>query len=69
MNDVYDIGQEAAVTSEYTEILNMIHSELLNVNNNLEVVQQTSIFLLAIIAGCITGAIMAYLISKLLRTR
>ena len=42
MNEVYEIGQEIATTSEYTEILTMIHTELLHVNSTLEVIQQTS---------------------------
>lgn len=69
MNEIYDIGQEIATTSEYTEILTMIHTELLHVNSTLEVIQQTSIFAMAILAGCLAGVACAYFIGKLLRTR
>lgn len=69
MNEIYEIGQEIATTSEYTQILTMIHTELLHVNSTLEFILETSVFTMAILAGCLAGAACAYFIGKLLRTR
>lgn len=64
MNEVYEIGQEIATTSEYTEILTMIHTELLRLNEGIE-------YLCAVgwvIAGAITGVMALYGLYKLIST-
>ena len=64
MNEVYEIGQEIATTSEYTEILTMIHTELLRLNEGIE-------YLCAVgwvIAGCVAGVMALYGLYKLIST-
>lgn len=59
MNDVSLIA-EATSQIDYTTILNSILIELEKTNMTLEVIENTSTFGMAIIAGCLVGAVSAY---------
>lgn len=69
MSDFYEIGETIATTSEYTEILTLIHNVLVEVNQDIDVLLNTIMFTGGIISGVIVGAACSFFIGQLLKTR
>lgn len=61
MSEVYEIGETVVTTSEYTEILTLIHSELLSQTEYLAGLYGMT----WVLAGMIVGAITLYAFYKM----
>lgn len=69
MSEIYEIGEAVATTSEYTEILTLIHNVLVEVNQNVDILLNTIMFTGGILSGVIVGAACSFFIGQILKTR
>lgn len=67
MEEIYEIGEVVATTSEYTEILTMIYNTLILVDEKLLWITSSLFVLLGILSGVVAGSIVVYFIGTMLK--
>lgn len=65
----YEITETIPTTAEYTEILTLIHNELVEVSDTLTQLLDVATFANGIICGAIIGCCCSYFIGQILKTR
>lgn len=67
MEEVFEIGEVLATTSEYTEILTMIYNTLILVDEKLLWIISSLFVLFGILSGVVVGSIAVYFIGTMLK--
>lgn len=67
MEEIYEIGEVLATTSEYTEILTMIYNALILIDEKLLWLMSSLFILLGILSGVVVGSVAVYFIGTMLK--
>ena len=65
----YEVTETVPVTSEYTEILTLIHNQLVDVSSQIDVILLCMMFLSGILAAVGCGLAVSLFIGQILKTR
>lgn len=69
MNEVYEIGETVATTSEYTEILTLIYNQLVDMTTQVDALLLCMMFASGVLAAVGVGICITFFIGQILKTR